>query len=69
MVSKKSFKLLVAYDTTSFFVVVPIISVKGCRKCYFPANFAVCPLIFDLDCTDFHFDKNTPSFYKQQVYR
>ena len=20
------------------------------RKCYFPANFAVCPLIFDLDC-------------------
>ena len=27
----KSFKLLVAYDTTSFFVVVPLISVKGCR--------------------------------------
>ena len=25
--------MLVAYDITSFFVVVPLISVKGCRLC------------------------------------
>ena len=50
MVSKKSFTLLVDTGKIPIFTVFSIIFEQDCRKCYFPANFAVWPLIFCHDC-------------------